>query len=235
MKTCGFDWLFIDLEHNSMSLGTAVQIAMAAAPVDIAPFVRIPAGRYDLATRALDGGAQGIFVPHIDTAEQAREAVSQLKYPPVGRRSIAIPMPQLGFQTLPLAQAMEEVNRQILVIAMLETPSAIQAAEEIAAVPGVDALHVGANDLSSELGVPGQYLHAEVERAFAAVVTACRKHGKSPAMGGIYTERELAHYVGMGLRMILAGNDLNLLMAAATGRANLVRQFSKPGETTMRN
>lgn len=230
MKTCGFDWLFIDLEHNSMSLDTAVQIAMTAAPIGIAPLVRVPAGRYDLATRALDGGAQGIFVPHIDTAEQAREAVSQIKYPPLGRRSIATPMPQLGFRTLPLAQAMEDVNGQILVVAMLETPSAVQAAEEIAAVPGIDALHVGANDLSSELGVPGQYLHADVQRAFAAVVAACRKHGKSPAMGGVYTERELAHYVSIGMRMILAGNDLNLLMAAATARANLVRQSSKSGE-----
>jgi 2-keto-3-deoxy-L-rhamnonate aldolase RhmA len=232
MKTCGFDWLFIDLEHNSMSLDTAVQIAMAASPVGIAPLVRIPAGRYDLASRALDGGAQGIFVPHINTAAEAREAVSQLKYPPVGQRSIASPMPQLGFRTLPLAEAMAEVNGQILVVAMLETPGAVLAAEEIAAVPGIDALHVGANDPSSELGVLGQYLHTDVERAFASVVAACRRHGKAPAMGGIYTEKELAHYVGMGVRMVLAGNDLNLLMAAATARATLVRQSSKSSATT---
>ena len=72
MKTCGFDWLFIDLEHNSMSLDTAVQISMAATALGITPLVRIPAGRYDLATRALDGGALGIVVPHIDTPDQAR-------------------------------------------------------------------------------------------------------------------------------------------------------------------
>ncbi len=228
MKTCGFDFLFIDLEHNSMSLDTAVQIAMAAGPVGIAPLVRIPAGRYDLASRALDGGAQGIYVPHIDTAAQAREAVAQLKYPPVGRRSIAMPMPQLGFQALPLAQAMAEVNAQVLIVAMLETPQAIEAADEIAAVPGIGALHVGANDLSAELGVPGQYLHEDVERAFATLVAACRKHGKWPAMGGIYTEKELAHYVSLGVRMVLAGNDLNLMMAAGIARATLVRQARPP-------
>jgi len=66
MKTCGFDWLFLDLEHNSMTLDAAVQIAMAANAVGIAPLLRIPAGRYDMATRALDGGAWGIVVPHID-------------------------------------------------------------------------------------------------------------------------------------------------------------------------
>ena len=223
MKTCGFHWLFIDLEHNSMSLDTAVQIAMAAGYAGIAPLVRIPAGRYDLATRALDGGALGIVVPHIDTAEKAREAVEQLKYPPIGRRSIASPMPQLGFSALPLPQAMAEVNAQILVVAMLETQEAVNCVEEIAAVPGIDALHVGANDLSAELGVPGDYLHPEVERSFATVIAACKKHGKWPAMGGIYVERELAHYVGLGVRMVLAGNDLGLLLVGATARAALVR------------
>ena len=224
MKTCGFDWLFIDLEHNSMSLDTAVQIAMAASPAGIAPLVRIPAGRYDLATRALDGGALGIIVPHIETPDDARAAIEALRYPPVGRRSIASPMPQLGFAALPLAQAMAEVNARVLVVAMLETPRAIGAVEEIAAAPGIDALHVGANDLSAELGVPGQYLHADVERAFVSVIAACRRHGKWPAMGGIYTEKELAHYVSLGVRMVLAGNDLNLLMAAAAARAALVRR-----------
>lgn len=227
MRTCGFDWLFIDLEHNSMSLDTAVQIAMAAGYAGIAPLVRIPAGRYDLATRALDGGALGIVVPHVDTAEQAREAVQQLRYPPAGRRSIASPMPQLGFSALPLADAMAEVNSRILVVAMLETPQAIDRVEEIAAVPGIDALHVGANDLSAELGVPGQYLNPDVERAFTKVIAACRKHGKWPAMGGIYLERELSHYVGLGIRMVLAGNDLGLLMTAAAARADLVRKVGE--------
>src|ERR1700692_4491747 len=74
MKTCGFDWLFLDLEHNSMSLDTAGQMAMAANAVGIAPLLRIPAGRYDMATRALDGGAWGIVVPHVDTPKEARKA-----------------------------------------------------------------------------------------------------------------------------------------------------------------
>jgi 2-keto-3-deoxy-L-rhamnonate aldolase RhmA len=223
MKTCGFDWLFIDLEHNAMSVDTAVQIAMAAAGAGIAPLVRIPEGRFDLAARVLDGGALGIVVPHVETAEQAKEAVRHLKYPPVGKRSIAAPMPQLGFRSLPLGEATAAVNEQLLVVAMLETSTAVGNVEAIAAVPGIDALHVGANDLSAELGVPGHYLHPDVERAFATVIAGCRRHGKWPAMGGIYTEQGLAHYVRLGVRMVLAGNDLNLLMSAASARASLVR------------
>jgi 4-hydroxy-2-oxoheptanedioate aldolase len=224
MKTCGFDWLFIDLEHNSMSLDTAVQISMAATAAGIAPLIRIPAGRFDLATRALDGGALGVIVPHIDTVEQAREAVSRLRYPPLGHRSIASPMPQFSFQPIPLAEATAAVNAQLLIVAMLETPQAIRAAEAIAAVQGIDALHLGANDLCMELGIAGQFMHADVDRAFATVIAACRKHGKWPAMGGIYSEEELSHYVRKGVRMILAGNDLNLLMMAGAARVAHVRR-----------
>jgi len=226
MKTCGFDWLFIDLEHNSMSLDTAVQIAMAANGAGIAPLVRIPAGRYDMATRALDGGAWGIVVPHIDTAEEAREAVARLKYPPLGHRSIAGTMPQFDFEPRPLAEATAAVNAGLLLVAMLETPRAIANAEAIAAVPGIDALHVGANDLCMEMGIPGDFLNRDVEAAFAAVIAACRKHGKWPAMGGIYTEEGLGKYVGMGVRMVLAGSDLNLLMSAGSARAKFVRDVA---------
>jgi 4-hydroxy-2-oxoheptanedioate aldolase len=227
MKTCGFDWLFIDLEHNAMSVDTAVQIAMAAAGIGIAPLVRIPEGRFDLAARVLDGGALGIVVPHVETVEQAKEAVEHLKYPPVGKRSIAAPMPQLGFRSVSLAEATAAVNEQLLIVAMLETSTAVRNVEAIAAVNGIDALHVGANDLSAELGVPGQYLHRDVHDAFATVLAACGRHGKWPAMGGIYTEEGLAHYVRLGVRMVLAGNDLNLLMAAAAGRADLVRRSAR--------
>jgi len=227
MKTCGFDWLFLDLEHNSMSLDTAVQIAMAANGAGIAPLVRIPAGRYDMATRALDGGAWGIVVPHIDTPEEAREVVARLKYPPLGHRSIAGAMPQFDFASRPLGEATAAINAGLLLVVMLETPRAIQNAEAIAAVQGIDALHVGANDLCMEMGIPGDFLHRDVERAFAAVIAACRKHGKWPAMGGVYTEEGLGKYVGMGVRMALAGNDLNLLMASGTARVGFVRKVSQ--------
>ena len=89
METAGFDWLFLDLEHNSMSIETACEMSVAALDTGIATIVRVPEGQYWMATRALDGGAQGIVVPHVDTVEQAREVVRQLRYPPVGRRSIS--------------------------------------------------------------------------------------------------------------------------------------------------
>jgi 2-keto-3-deoxy-L-rhamnonate aldolase RhmA len=87
MKTAGFDWLFIDMEHNSMDIDMAVQISVAAQEVGITPLVRVPGFQHFHASRVLDGGAQGIVVPHVDNEDVAQRMVDQCKYPPIGHRS----------------------------------------------------------------------------------------------------------------------------------------------------
>jgi 2-keto-3-deoxy-L-rhamnonate aldolase RhmA len=223
MATCGFDWLFIDLEHGTMPLDIAVQISCAALTAGISPLVRVPAGQYSLATRALDGGALGIVMPHVDTAEEAKVIVDRLKYPPLGHRSVAGGQPYLGFKAVPVAEATRTMNAETLVVVMLETPQAIGNADAIAAVPGVDVLLIGTNDLAMEMGIPGEFNHAEIVRAYERVIAACRRHNKAPGMGGIYTEDLLAKYVGLGMRMILSGNDLGLIMAGANEKTKFLR------------
>ena len=88
MKTAGFDWLFIDMEHNAMDVDMAVQICVAAQDAGITPIVRVPGFQHFHATRVLDGGAQGIVVPHVDDAETAAQMVSNVRYPPLGHRSV---------------------------------------------------------------------------------------------------------------------------------------------------
>ena len=97
MKTAGYDWLFIDLEHGPTSVETAYQISIAALDANIAPIVRVPHGELALATRCLDGGALGIVIPHVDTADEARAMVDAFRYQPLGHRSIAGGYPQFGF------------------------------------------------------------------------------------------------------------------------------------------
>jgi 4-hydroxy-2-oxoheptanedioate aldolase len=223
MASCGFDWLFIDLEHGTMPLDTAVQIAVAALAAGITPLVRVPARQYTLATRALDGGALGIVMPHVDTADEARAVVDHLKYPPPGRRSVAGGMPYFGFRPVPVAEATGTFNAESLVVVMLETPQAIANAEAIAAVPGIDVLLVGTNDLAMEMGFPGALGRDEIAGAYERVIAACRRHGKWPGMGGVYTEELLAKYVALGMRMILCANDLGLLIAGASQRAKFMR------------
>lgn len=225
MKSSGYDWLFIDLEHNSMTVDQAVQISVAANGVGIAPIVRVPAGQYDMATRVLDGGAMGIVVPHVDTADEARTIADRLRYPPTGHRSVAGAMPQLGFARLPLAEAAKAVNEALLVVVMLETPLAVENADAIAAVPGIDALLTGTNDLTMEMGIPGQLGHPRVISAYEVIIAACRRHGKIPAMGGVYAPELMAKYVGMGMRMLLCGSDLTFMMEMAASRADFLRDL----------
>jgi 4-hydroxy-2-oxoheptanedioate aldolase len=225
MVQAGYDWLFIDLEHNSMSLDMAVQISVAANAAGISPIVRVPNGQYDMATRVLDGGAFGIVVPHVDTADEARTVVDRLKYPPVGHRSAAGAMPQLGFASVPPGEATKLVNDNMLIIVMLETPTAIANAEAIAAVPGIDVLLIGTNDLTMEMGLPGQVTHPDVAKAYEAAAAGCKKHGKWLGMGGVYTDEGMSKYVGLGARFILGGNDLPLLVQAATARSQILRKF----------
>jgi 2-keto-3-deoxy-L-rhamnonate aldolase RhmA len=228
MAGCGFDWLFIDLEHGVMSLDVAAQISVAALAAGITPAVRVPSGQYWLATRALDGGALGIVMPHVDTADQARAIVDHLKYPPLGHRSVAGAMPYFGFRAVPAAEATKKINEELLIVLMLETPQAISNAEAIAAVEGVDVLLVGTNDLMMEMGLPGHFGHPEVQRAYETVIAACGKHRKWPGMGGVYTEELLAKYVGMGMRMIIAGSDLGLLVAGANRLTTFLREQTPP-------
>lgn len=222
-KTCDYDWLFIDMEHAPLDVDAAAQIAVAALPAGVTPIVRVPGKEHHHASRLLDAGAQGIVVPHVDSPEEAARAVAYCKYPPVGHRSIGGLQPQLGFAAVPVAEAMKQVNEQILLVIMLETPTAIANADAIAAVPGVDVLLIGSNDLTAEMGIPGQFTHERVEAAYRDVVAACRKHGKFPGMGGIYEPKLLEKYIGYGMRFVLAGGDLAFLMAGAKERAAFLR------------
>ena len=223
MKTAGFDWLFIDMEHNTMDIDTACQIAVAAQDAGITPIVRVPGFEHHHATRALDGGAQGIVVPHVDDAETAAQMVSNCRYPPVGKRSMTGSLPQLAFESHPFDQIAEGVNAATLLILMLETPTAIANADAIAAVPGVDALLIGTNDLCMEMGIPGQFDHPDVAAAYETMVAACKKHGKHPGMGGVYNPELMKKYIGIGARLILSGSDMAFMMSGAKAQASAVR------------
>jgi 2-keto-3-deoxy-L-rhamnonate aldolase RhmA len=225
MKTGTMDWMFIDLEHGAMSLDSATQIAVGGLDAGITPIVRVPKGEYSMATRALDGGALGIVMPHVDDADEAREIVSHLKYPPIGHRSAYGALPQFDFNVTDPAKAIEILNRITLTVVMLESPEAIERADEIAAVEGVDVLLIGTNDLTTEMGIPGQMEDDRVVAAYEKVLAACAKHGKWPGMGGVYAPSAMARYIGMGMKMILSGNDINFMIAGARERAQTLRDL----------
>jgi len=225
MKAAGYDWLFLDLEHNSMDLDMAVQISVAALGAGIAPVARVPARQLWMATRILDGGGLGIVVPHVDTPEEAKTIAAALRYPPLGHRSVAGGLPHFGYEKHSLADTCAAINAATLVIVMLETPQAIANADAIAAVPGIDSLLIGTNDLAMELGVPGNFGDERIVAAYQAVVDACRKHGKHAGVGGISDDKLLRRYIEMGVKVVLPGSDFSFLQMAAAERAATMRSF----------
>ena len=218
MATAGFDWLFLDMEHGTMSLDACAQISAAALDAGIAPIARVPNGQYSMATRALDNGAMGIVMPHVDTAAQAKRIADAFHYPPQGHRSWGGPPAVYGYKPPSTAEAQAAINAEILTIVMLESPEAIANADAIAAVAGVDVLFIGTSDLTAELGISGQMGHPKVIAAYQAVGEACAKHGKTLGMGGVYDEENASRYVGMGARFILTGSDHSYIMAGADNR-----------------
>ena len=202
MKTADYDWLFLDMEHGPMTLDAVSQISIAALDCGISPLVRVPPGEYGMATRALDNGATGIVMPHIDTAEEARELVEKLCYPPLGKRSPGGPTAHFDFKPLPVGEVNEALNRSFLVVAMVETAKAIANADAIAAVPGVDVVMIGTNE---------------------TVLGACKTNKKWPGMGGVGSEELMKKFVGMGMRFILSGGDVAMLIQASSARSKFLR------------
>lgn len=222
----GYDWLFIDMEHGAMSVQEATQIAIAALNQGITPIVRVCKDAIFEGTRALDNGAMGVVVPHVDTAEEARAVAAAYRFPPVGTRSWGGPPFAYNMKPPATAEAQVELNKEILVTVMIETPEAVKAAESIAAVPGIDALMIGTSDLTASMGIAGQIGHPEVKAAYEAVAAACKKHGKIMGMGGVYDEVHASEYIRLGARLLLSGSDHNLLMAGATARSQFLRGLS---------
>ncbi|MGE0802418.1 MAG: HpcH/HpaI aldolase/citrate lyase family protein [Lautropia sp.] len=218
-RAAGFHWLFIDMEHGAITLHDTTQLCIASLATGITPIVRIAKSAFDEGVRALDNGAQGIVVPHVDTAEEARAIVTAFRYPPTGRRSWGGNQAQFGYQPPPAAEGKRQVDEQLLVIVMLESEEAVSNADEIAATPGIDVLLIGASDLTGEMGIPGQWGHERLLRAYASVSDACVRHGKVLGSGGIYDSVWSKRYRDLGVRLLIGGNDTGFVLAAARERA----------------
>ena len=227
MATSGYDWLFIDMEHNSMDIDIASQISVAAQDAGITPIVRVPDFAHHHATRVLDCGAMGVVFPHVENADIAKKLVSYCLYPPKGHRSMTGVLPQLDFKQQPIADVASTINKNMLIVIMLESPEAIDNVDSIAAIDGVDVVLIGTNDLCMEMSIPGDYSNPKVKDAYIKVIEACKKYGKTPGMGGVYNEELMSEYIKMGMRFILSGSDLSFMMQSASQRSNKLRSFLK--------
>ena len=226
-KTAGFDSLYIDMEHNSFSIDACGQICMAAAAIGITPMVRVPANTPEWISRVLDGGAMGVIAPHVGSAQEAHAVVAAAKFPPLGERSANAGLPHLEYRSFPATQANAAMNAATIVMVQFENAAALEAADEIMAVEGVDMVMIGSNDLLADMGLTGQYDHPKLREAYAHTIKVCKKYGKHAGVGGLASRPDLVtEFVRMGARYVSTGTDQSFLLSACTARAKQVSDIT---------
>lgn len=226
-KAAGYHWLSIDCEHGAFTLSEVTQICVASLPLGITPVVRVRPQALDEGARALDNGAQGVIVPNVNTVEDARRLVDAFRYPGRGSRNWGPNGVQFGFEIPPVGQAQKEMDKEVLVIAMLESAQGIANADAIAAMDGIDMLFIGAVDLSIDLGVPGQFGHERIRKAFRDTSDICQRHGKFLGMGGIYDQELTRNYMAMNAGFVAGGSDQAFMLAEARKRARFLEECSE--------
>ena len=179
----GAEFVVFDMEHTGWSMETVRMLMATARAVDLVPMVRVPTLQYHFIARVLDVGAMGLVVPLVADAEQARLIVQCAKYPPVGRRGVALGVAHDDYQGGDLLDKMRQANEELLIIAQIETAEGLANVEKIAAVDGIDALWIGQFDLTTSLGIPAQFDRPEFQEATRRVVEACHANGKTAVLG----------------------------------------------------
>jgi 2-keto-3-deoxy-L-rhamnonate aldolase RhmA len=223
-RSAGFDCLYIDLEHCSFSLETVSQISLTATALGVTPLVRVPGIDKAEISRTLEAGAQGIIVPHLENRAQAEDVVDAARFPPAGSRSYLGANPHTLFRGGPAVETMQKMNEATLVVGMIESVTAVENAEDIASIDGMDMLLVGTNDLCNSLAVPGELGHPRVREAYEHVAAACRAKGKHLGVGGLNSRPEIAkEIIALGARYVSAGSDTGFLVSAATATAQAFR------------
>ena len=172
----GFDVVFIDTEHGSAGWEEVENMVRAAELANATPIVRVQSNDHSTITRALDRGAGGVQVPHVNTRAQAEAAVRHAKFAPLGHRGFAAGRAGLGEQ---MSEFTRRANEETMVVLMLEEVEALQNLDEILAVDHVDALFVAPGDLSQSMGYPGQIEHPEVQAAIDQAVARIRAAGRT--------------------------------------------------------
>jgi 2-dehydro-3-deoxyglucarate aldolase/4-hydroxy-2-oxoheptanedioate aldolase len=219
LAAAGCDWLWIDMEHGPLDLGVTQSLLMAAEPT-CAPVVRVPANDPVWLKRVLDLGPAGVIVPHVNSADAARDLVQHCRYPPRGTRSLGIGRAQ-GYGP-GLADYLATAHERVAILPQIEHADAVAEIDAILAVEGVDCAVVGPFDLSASLGVPGQLDHPSVEAAMQRVTEACRRAGK-PAGLFAGTSDFARKWCAEGFSCVAVGADVAMLSGAVAAQLAALR------------
>ena len=215
--SAGFDWVLFDLEHGAGAESTLLPQLQALGNSDTVPLVRVESYEPARVKRVLDAGIKGVMFPQIQNADEAREAIANLYYPPIGRRGMAkmVRATQYGMD---FEKYKEFTKKGLLGIIQIETIESLNHLDEIASIEGADVLFLGPADLSLALGVFGQWDHPDFIQAVKAIGNAARKAGK--ATGIIFFDiDQYDFYYQNGFRFLASGSDMTFLSKGAQAMA----------------
>jgi 2-keto-3-deoxy-L-rhamnonate aldolase RhmA len=214
-KTTGHDFIFIDCQHSLFTVETVGHIAQVALAIGVSPLVRVRSCDDPDTQVLLDNGITGIVFPDVNNAAEAKRAVNRAKYPPIGKRSVGGGYPIFDFRPMNTAEVVPALQENTLVVCMIETQEGLDNVESIAAVEGVDVIHVGSNDLLTAMGKPGTFGSEQHIAALDRVIAAAKKHGKIPGVGGDRNLARQTDFIRKGAQFLTTNSDIAFLTVEA--------------------
>jgi len=226
MKAAGAEWVFIDMEHSGFSFESVKWLLQSAKAAELPAFVRVPSSSYNHIARALDVGAEGVVLPMVASADEARHIVDCAKYLPKGHRGVALQVAHDDYRPGPVLNKLRGANQRTAVMALIETVPGLEGVEEIAAVPGIDCIGIGHFDLSNSLGVPGQFSHPRFRNAVKRVNAAALANKRS-IFRMVASAAEAARLYREGADLIAYSGDIWVLFQALQTGMDAVRKRCK--------
>lgn len=202
----GLDYVIVDNEHAPFSRSETADWAARLAEVGIVPIVRVPIPASHYVTMALDGGAQGVLTPYVESVEQVREVAAAAKFMPLKGEAVDRAIEKGEFPSEETRGFLEERNKNNVLIIGIESVAAMERLEELISVPGVDAAFVGPNDLTIQLGCPAQYHDAKYLEAVDRIYDTCAARGM-PLVIHFFTYEMAEPWIEKGVRLVLFGTD----------------------------
>jgi len=213
LATAGYDFFWFEMEHSPITLENLRDMILATRGLPTVPITRVPFNEPWMPKRVLDLGSLGVIFPFTSTRELAEQAVKACKYPPEGVRGFG-PGLALSRWNLDGASYIRYANQNVLVVVIIEQKEAVEHIEEIASVPGVDVLFIGANDLSFSLGVGGKVNEPIVQEAIAKVLEAGKRHN-IPVGLPVGSAEEINRRIKEGFRFFQTSSELGLMRSGA--------------------
>ena len=208
----GFDFLVVDTEHTPIDVPQMTEILRTVAGTRAQAIVRPPWNDMVMVKRVLDAGAQTLLLPFVQDENEAKRAVANTRYPPTGVRGVAGTHRGSRFGTVP--NYLKTAASEICVIVQIETLSALDRLEAIAAVEGVDSIFVGPNDLAASMGLVGEMGHPAVQEKVAFAAKECRRLGKPCGIVGQNPD-VVATYLDYGYSWVAVNSDMGMMVGRA--------------------